>query len=117
MGKKEFRGVIELNANTSTNSTLFLEDFDIKNLSELFPLLEVGVRITTIYAQIARFSNNPSRHKEISILRDALSKAGNDKYRQYRYVSMTLQDIIVCFGDNLKSLPIASFIQDTPIGE
>lgn len=109
--------MIELNANLSANNTLILEDFDIKNLSKLFPLLEVGVRITTIYAQIARFCNNPSRHKEINLLLDALGTAGNDKYRQYRYVSMTLQDIIVCFGDNLKSLPVASFIQDTPIGE
>ena len=95
----------------SYSDALILQDFDIKGLHLLSPKMVVGVRISTIYCQFAKYGNNPSRENEITILLNALHSVRNDRYRRYRYVPMTLQDVISCFGRDLKKLPISSFVQ------
>lgn len=95
--------------------SLFLEDFDVQGLSEMFPDYEIGVRINTIYAQIARFSSNPRRSNELQLCQHALKKVETDKFRRYKYTTMPLQDVIKCFGDDLKRMPMGSFIQSAPI--
>ena len=95
--------------------SLILEDFDIQGLSEIFPEYEIGVRINAIYSQIARFSGNPKRISEILLCQYALKKVETDKFRRYRYTTMTLKDVMTCFGNDLKKMPAGSFVQSTPI--
>lgn len=99
-----------------TQDSLFLEDFDVQGLFKVFPDYEIGVRINAIYAQIAKFSGNPHRTDELKTCLYALKKVENDKFRRYKYTTMTLQDVIKCFGNDLKKMPIGSFVQSTPLG-
>lgn len=95
--------------------SLFLEDFDVQGLSKLFPDYEIGVSISAIYTQIARFSSNPLRTNELQLCQRALEKIKTNKSRRYKYTTMTLQDVVKCFGDDLKKMPLGSFIQSSPI--
>lgn len=92
---------------------LILEDFDIIELSKYCPEQEVGVSISSIYIQLAKYMHNPSRQEEINILIKALPAAENKKQVNSRYVVMQIKDVMQCFGKNLKVLPKSTFIQVT----
>lgn len=95
----------------SYSDALILQDFDIKGLYLLYPKMLVGVRVSTIYCQFAKYGNNPSRKNEVTILINALRSVQNDRYRKYCYIPMILQDVISCFGKDLKKLPVSTFVQ------
>ena len=101
--------------NESVRDSLVLVDFDIKGLFKVFPQIEIAVRINAIYSQIAKFTNNPLRNDEMRIFMDTLKKAQTDKNRRCKYTVMKLEDVVKCFGDDLKKMPIGSFAQSTPI--
>lgn len=100
-----------MNNNVIKKETLYLEDFDIRKLSEKFPKYEIGVKTNILYLQIAKYNQNPSRSQEITILKKAISNASNSKFLDSKYVSMKLEDVVVCFGKSLKLLPKTTFVQ------
>lgn len=93
-----------------TKDALLLEHFDIKELSKIYPYKEVGVKTNTVYLQIAKYVNNPQREKEIEILCKAAWLADESKNKNIRYTKMTLSDVMICFGKNLRKLPKSTFI-------
>lgn len=95
---------------------LILEDFDIINLNKIFPKQKVGVNVSRIYVQIAKFNQNPNRVEEIEILQKAVSYATNKNNIDSRYTIMELQDVILCFGNSLKNLPKSTFISTQTFG-
>lgn len=88
-----------------TKYSLFLEDFDIKALCEKHPNQKIGINVSRVYFQIAKFNQNPSRAKELKILKTAISQAKNKYNLDTRYTIMELQDFVFCFGNNLKKMP------------
>ena len=100
-----------MNNNTVKKETLYLEDFDIKKLSVKFPEHKIGVKTSIVYLQIAKYNQNPSRSQEITILKKAVLNASNSKFFDSKYVSMKLEDVVVCFGKSLKFLPKTTFVQ------
>ncbi|MBE5739226.1 MAG: hypothetical protein E7349_00040 [Clostridiales bacterium] len=96
-----------------TNNALMLENFDIKNLSLQFPQQSVGVNVNRIYIQIAKYNQNPNRRTEVQILKRVLATAYNKKYIDSKYIVMTLEEVMQCFGEGLKILPKSTFIQYT----
>lgn len=90
--------------------TLYLEDFDIKKLSTNFPNYEIGVKTSILYLQIAKYNQNPSRKHEITILKEAVLNANNSKFLDSKYVSMKLEDVVICFGKSLRVLPKTTFV-------
>lgn len=91
---------------------LMLEDFDIKNMLKRNPEEKVGVSVSRIYIQIAKYNFNPDRKEEMRILADALRRANNSKtHIDAKYIEMSLKDIMVCFGKCLRSLPKSTFIK------
>ena len=97
---------------------LLLEDFDIKNMKEWFPKRKIGVSVSQIYIQIAKFSGNPKRKKELIILSKAISDFGIQEYEiEPRYVLMEVKDAEQCFKKNLKKLPKKTFIKIDEINE
>lgn len=94
-----------------TMDALILEDFDIVGLSEECPEQEVGVRVSHIYVQIAKIRNNPTKRIEVQILLEALNNANHKKNMSSRYVTMKINDVIRCFGNDLKTIPKSTFIQ------
>ena len=93
-----------------TKDALLLEDFDIRELSKIYPDKEVGVNTNTVYLQIAKYGNNPKRGKEIELLLKAAWAVDESKNKNIRYTKMTLSDIMICFGKNLRRLPKSTFI-------
>ena len=57
---------------------------------------EVIVSTSKIYAQIAKYSGNPNRQKELSILVNALQEKHNK--RTPLFVKMSKSDVELCFG-------------------
>lgn len=94
---------------------LILEDFDIVELYKYCPEQEVGVSVSSIYIQIAKFNNNPIYNTETQLLLNALLQYGGKKSNNSRYVMMQIKDIMQCFGKNLKKLPKSTFIQLTSL--
>lgn len=96
-----------------TSDALLLEGFDIKKLSKLYPYKEIGVNTNRIYIQIAKFSHNSQKRKELLILKKTLSKIDNEEnnYIDPKYASMTLCEVMQCFGTYLKKMPKTTFIQ------
>lgn len=95
----------------NTNETFLLEDFDIIRLSELNPDRLVGVNINKIFLFISKYNDNPKRKSELNILKNILNdlyKEGNKKTPMY--TPMTINDVIICFGDYINSLPKSTFI-------
>lgn len=91
---------------------LLLEDFDIKNMNSWNPSKKVGVSVSLIYIQIAKYSGNPRRKKELALLSNAISGFGIQEYEvEPKYVVMEVQDVETCFRKNLKKLPKKSFIK------
>lgn len=91
---------------------LMLEDFDIKSMTKRNPDDKVGVSVSRIYIQIAKYNFNPDRKEELRILDDALRRANNSKtYIDAKYIEMTLRDIMVCFGRHLRKLPKSTFMK------
>lgn len=91
---------------------LLLEDYDIKNMSTWCPKEKVGVSVTQIYIQIAKYSGNPKRKVELSILSKAISGFDIQEYEiEPKYVLMEVDDIERCFKSVLKKLPRATFIK------
>lgn len=95
---------------------LILEDFDIKDLSKNFPTQKVGVNVSRIYVQIAKFNQNPRRKKEIKILQNAIAHASNKYNIDAKYTVMELQDVVLCFGKNYKKLPKSTFVPTHTLG-
>lgn len=104
-----------MKSHKTAQDSLFLEDFDVRGLCEMFPDHEIGVRINALYTQIARLSNNPRRSSELRICHYALKKVQTNKFRRYMYTTMTLKDVIKCFGNDLSKMPKGSFVQSDPI--
>lgn len=98
-----------------TKDALLLEHFDIIELSKIYPHKEVGVNTNTVYLQIAKYVNNPHREKEIEILYKAAWIADESKNKNIRYTKMTLSDVMICFGKNLRKLPKSTFIMYSSI--
>ena len=91
---------------------LLLEDFDIKNMNSWDPKEKIGVSVSLIYVQIAKYSGNPRRKRELSLLSNAISGFGIQEYEvEPKYVLMEVQDVETCFKKNLKKLPKKSFIK------
>ena len=97
------------------NDALILEDFDIVELYKYCPEQEVGVSVSSIYIQIAKFNNNPIYNTETQLLLNALLRYNGKKSNNSRYVMMQIKDIMQCFGKNLKKLPKSTFIQITSL--
>lgn len=95
----------------NTYSEFFLESSKLKKLSEESPNYQVGVHTSTIYLQIARFGQNPYREIEMKILKKAVLTAIDSNGMDSKYVMMSTQDIILCFGKMLKYLPKTAFTQ------
>lgn len=93
------------------NDALLLEDFDIRGLSKYNPAQKIGVNVSCIYVQIAKFSNNPLRNEEISILKQSLRGISDEKHIDARYTIMQVKDVMKCFGKGLKKLPKSAFMQ------
>ena len=94
---------------------LILEDFDIVDLYKYCPEQEVGVSVSSIYVQIAKYSNNPIYITETQILLNALLNCRSKKNSNSRYAMMQIKDIMQCFGKSLKKLPKSTFIQITSL--
>lgn len=90
---------------------LLLEYFDIRGLAKYNPEQKIGVSVSSIYTQIAKFSNNPSRKSEIQLLIKALDGVSDKKHVDSRYTVMQVQDVIKCFDKYLKASPKSTFIQ------
>lgn len=94
------------------SDALLLEDFDIKNMSLWCPKRKVGVSVTQIYIQIAKYSGNPKRRVELSILSKAISDFELREYEiEPKYVLMEVEDVKRCFNQSLKKLPKRTFIK------
>lgn len=91
--------------NIRTKSSLLLEDFDIKALCEKCPNQRIGVNVSRIYIQIAKFNQNPLRLKELRILKKAVAQSSNKYNYDAHYTIMELQDFVACFGVDLKKMP------------
>ncbi len=91
--------------------TLYLEDFDIEKLSRDFPNYRIGVKTTAIYAQMAKYHQNPKRIVQSRILHKALRSARVSKHLDSKYIVMELSEVITCFGESLKKLPKTTFTQ------
>lgn len=89
----------------------YLEDFDIKSLYRDFPNCKIGVKTTTIYAQMAKYHQNPTRIVQSRILHNALQSARVSKHLDSKYIVMELSEVILCFGESLKKLPKTTFTQ------
>lgn len=96
---------------------LILEDFDIKDLSQNFPNQKIGVNVSRIYVQIAKFNQNPSRTEEIQILQKAIAYTSNKYNMDAKYTIMELQDVVLCFGKSLKKLPKSTFVSTHTLGK
>lgn len=106
-----------MNRSISLDS-LLLEDFDIKNMKEWFPRRRIGVSVSQIYIQIAKYSGNPKRKKELLILLKAISDFGIQEYEiEPRYVLMEVKDVEQCFKKSLKKLPKNTFLKIDEINE
>lgn len=91
---------------------LLLEGYDIKNMKSWFPKGKVGVNVTQIYIQIAKYRGNPKRKVELSILSKAISDFDIQEYEvEPKYVIMKIEDIEICFKGSLKKLPKTTFIK------
>lgn len=101
-----------MNQNKLIKDSIILEPHDIIDLAKIFPDYEIGVRINAIYAQVAKFSGNPNRNRELQIFSYALERVEADTLRRFKYTTMTLQDVIKCFGNRL---PQGAFIQSVPL--
>lgn len=89
---------------------IMLEDFDIKNMSAWFMCSKVGVNVSQIYTQIAKYSGNPKRENELDILVKAISSYETGEYEaDPRYVLMEINEAKICFKDNMKKLPKTTF--------
>ena len=90
---------------------LLLEDFDIKNMNKWCPKRKIGVSVSQIYIQIAKFSGNTKRKKELLMLSKAISGFDLQEYEvEPRYVLMEVKDVEQCFKKSLKKLPKSTFI-------
>ena len=67
-------------------------------LKNLKPESTIGISVIKVYAQIARFGNNPSRIDELKILRNAIKNANGKAHLDSRYTLMKVSDVRVCFG-------------------
>lgn len=65
----------------------------------------VGISLSKVYAQIAKYSNNPSRSNEVQILRKAIKSASGEKHLDSRYAIMKFVDAELCFGEELRRFP------------
>ena len=99
-----------MNNDIRRRHSLLLEDFDITNLSKSYPEQKVGVNVSRIYTQIAKYNQNPERNEEIKILKKAISKTSNKYNYDARYTIMKISDVVFCFGKILKKLPKSTFI-------
>lgn len=99
-----------MNSDLRTKHSLFLEHFDIMLLSKIHPDQKIGVNVSRIYLQIARYSQNPHRKKEMNILKKAIFHTSNKYHVDSKYAIMEVQDIIACFGYDLKKLPKTTFV-------
>lgn len=93
--------------------SLFLEDFDIIKLLKRCPEASVGVSVSRIYIQIAKYSFDEGKQKELMLLSSALSKArGSKPGTEPRYIPMSVAEVGVCFGSSVKQLrkyPLSTF--------
>ena len=105
-----------MSVDTRIKNALLLEDFDIKDLSKTFPNQKIGVNVSRIYIQIAKFNQNPKRTKEIEILQRTIAHASNKYNIDAKYAVMELQDVVLCFGKNYKKLPKSTFISTHALG-
>lgn len=93
------------------NDAFVLESCDIRGLSKSNPEKKIGVNVSSIYVQIAKFSNNPLRSEEICLLKKSLKGISDDKHVDARYVFMQVEDVMKCFDKSLKKLPKSTFLQ------
>ena len=71
---------------------------------------DIGVSVIKVYAQIARYGNNPSRFRELQILRKAIKSASGKKHMDYRYAKMKYSEALLCFGEELDSFPKSALV-------
>ena len=100
-----------MNTKRRIGDALILEDFDIIELSKFNPDQEIGVSVSSIHIQIAKYSNSSLHKSEIRLLLNALCNCDNKRNTNSRYVIMQIKDIMQCFGKNLRALPKSTFIQ------
>ncbi len=79
-------------------------------LKNLKPESTIGISVIKVYAQIARFGNNPSRIDELKILRNAIKNANGKAHLDSRYTLMKVSDVRVCFGSEFNSFPTTAFV-------
>lgn len=82
---------------------------------------EVFIRVNRIYAQIAKYSGNHEREREIVLLTNALDTLERKKWLEnLRYVKMKRKDAIQCFGGNpptMKTPTVLRIASPVLIGE
>lgn len=111
MGKKISRTRERESQIIRTSNAVFLEDFDIRGLYKERPQLKVGVKKGVVCCQIAIFSGNPKRKKELKILCDALENSKSSNYKDNKYTTLSCADIMKCFKNQLNTLPKTTFIE------
>lgn len=99
-----------MNSDIRKKYSMFLEDFDIADLNKNFPKQKVGVNVSRIYTQIAKYNQNPGRIEEVKILKKAICKTSNKYNYDARYAIMEINEIVFCFGKSLKKLPKSTFL-------
>ena len=71
----------------------------------------VGVSVSQIYIQIAKYSGNSQRERELVLLSKAVSsKKGNGHSIGLKYVPMKMQDVKFCFGSSYEKLPRGAIV-------
>lgn len=88
---------------------IFVNRFDVEDYINKFAEDQIGVNVNRIYLQIAKFDQNPKRKTEVQVLKNAAMTACNKNHYDSKYVAMKLEDVILCFGNNFKSLPKTTF--------
>lgn len=87
-----------------------LDNLDLRYFEKCNPKMKVGVNVSRIYIQIAKFCNNPLRKTEIQLLRNALQGVSNKKHVDSRYAIMCVEDIVKCFEEGSNTLPKYTFV-------
>lgn len=94
-----------------SSNSLQLEDFDIVNMNKWFPEMPIGVSVSQIYTQIAKYTGNVNKKQELQILSRCLSGFDTEEYMlEPKYVIMSVNEVDRCFGKQLKKLPKKTFI-------
>lgn len=97
---------IVMKNNNQTETVVHIE----KVLETFGSKRKIAISVINVYAQIAKFEDNPSRINELRILREAIKRANGKKHIDSRYTIMEVGDIRTCFGDDLRNIPETAVI-------